>query len=131
MTSLILSAFDWLFSAFSIACTIGVFIKCIWNLALPYAMVFDKTGRGWSIFPFIELILLILGALFLRISGGVSIVPLRSFILFNLTLILFTYLHFAIILPIFGIVYRAMRLNERSDHWLARKGEKEYSNKSS
>lgn len=131
MISLILSAFEWLFFAFSIACTIGILLKCIWNMALPYAMVFDKRGRGWSIFPFIEFILFIPAALFLKISGDVSVVPLKSFILFNLSLILFNYLHFALVLPIFGIVYRRMRLNEGSDHWLVKMGEKEKSNEAS
>lgn len=84
-------------------CLLIVGLKVIWNFGLPYAMMREK-HRGWSIFPVIESIplLLAIGVSWLTSQGGV--LSPTTLAVWGFGGILASYLHLAFGALIYGFV---------------------------
>jgi len=87
-----------------IALMIIIAIKVIWNFGLPYAMGADKSGRGWSIFPLIEFIPLLMAILVAWVTCQNGNFTTKNLLIYGGGAIVVSYLHFCVIAVIFGII---------------------------
>jgi len=86
-----------------------VFAKVVWNIGLPYAMMREQRqgrGRGWSLFPAIEILpLLIAVGISFLISAEGFFSP-RQLAIWGFVSILFSYVHLVIIALLDGLLTR-------------------------
>jgi hypothetical protein len=90
-------------------CLLVVATKVIWNVGLAYAMIReDLRGvyRGWSAFPLIEIVpLLVAIGLSFLVSGHKLLSP-RMLSVWGFAAILGSYCHLALVALLYGIYHR-------------------------
>jgi hypothetical protein len=80
--------------------------KVVWNIGLPYAMLREHARgvhRGWSIFPLIEIVPLLVAIGLSYLVGGQGPISPRSLALWGFTAIFGSYFHFALVPYLYGI----------------------------
>ncbi|EAQ78908.1 hypothetical protein [Blastopirellula marina] len=84
-------------------CCFIVLIKCIWNIGLPYAMLLSKEERGWSTFPVIEVVPLIIALSIAWLTEQAGLFSVLNIAKIGVILIVATYIHFCAVSIIVGI----------------------------
>ncbi len=96
----------WLAYGVLFASILLVSVKVAWNIGLPYAMIRERrrgVRRGWSIFPAIEIVPLLLAiGLAFAVSATGWLSP-RTLGIGGLALIAGSYLHLAIVSVCYGV----------------------------
>ena len=87
-------------------CLAIVAIKIVWNLGLPYAMIRDykRTGisRGWSAFPLVEGIPLLIAALVAWLIGYDGSLAPSKLLIYGFSAVILSYVHLVVVAFVAG-----------------------------
>ena len=98
----------------AIFCVI-VALKCLWTIGLPYVMLRSVAERGWSIFPLIEVIPLVLAVFTSWAFGLTGCFSPKNIGVAGFVLISLSYVHFLVVLIVAGYIRSRRKCQTFSD----------------
>ena len=95
-------------------CILAVGLKVAWNFALPYAMLRrGPDSGGWSAFPLIEVVPLIIAGIFALGSFHIGGMGPRAILVVGFAAILLSYVHLLVVAFIGGWIISRRRDRSR------------------